>query len=110
MRSSRLIWSCSISWAGLPLRFARAGPPAAQRRTLSAILSGKQSRWRNAVVPRGSAWLWLAAAVIGLVALLFALNARFPDALEGQGGLPRLVYLLGVVAVGGGGVALAIRR
>ena len=59
---------------------------------------------------RGPAWLWLAAAVVGLIALLVALNGRFPGALEDQGGLPRLVYLLGFVVVGGGGVVLAIRR
>src|SRR5262249_21775201 len=70
----------------------------------------KQSCWRNAAVSRGPAWLWLAAAIIGLIALLFALNGRFPGALEDQGGLPRLAYLLGLVAVSGGGVVLAIPR
>src|SRR5262245_55947169 len=101
MRSRRLIRSCSISWARLPLRFARAASRAAQRRTLSAILAGRQSCWRNAAVSRGPAWLWLAAAIVGLIALLVALNGRFPGALEDQGGLPRLVYLLGFVVVGG---------
>ena len=59
---------------------------------------------------RGPAWLWLTAAIIGLIALLFALNGRFPGALEDQGGLPRLAYLLGLVAFSGGGMVLAIRR
>jgi aspartyl protease family protein len=59
---------------------------------------------------RGPTWLWLAVFAFGLIALLLALNGRFPGALEEQGGLPRLFYLLGLLVVGGGGVVLAIQR
>jgi len=62
------------------------------------------------VPSRGPAWLWLAVAAIGVIALLLALNGRFPGALEEQGGLSRLIYLLSWVALAGSGVVLAVRR
>jgi aspartyl protease family protein len=58
---------------------------------------------------RGPTWLWLVAA-LGVIALVLALNGRFPGALEQQGGMPRLLYLLSLLALGGGGLVLAIRR
>lgn len=59
---------------------------------------------------RGPAWLWLAVAAVGLIALLLALNGRFPGALDEQDSLPRLFYLLSLLVVGGGGMVLAVRR
>ncbi len=59
---------------------------------------------------RGPAWLWLAVAAIGAIALVLALNGRFPGALEEQGGLPRLLYLLSWLVLAGSGVVLAVRR
>jgi len=58
---------------------------------------------------RGPAWLWL-AAVCGVIALLLMLNVRFPGALAEQDNLPRLLYLVSLLVLIGGGVALAIRR
>jgi len=67
--------------------------------------------WKNAVVPsRGPAWLWLAVAAIGLIAVVLSLNGRFPGALEEQDALPRLIYLLSWLALAGAGVVLAVRR
>jgi aspartyl protease family protein len=62
------------------------------------------------VPSRGPAWLWLAVAVIGAIALVMALNGRFPGALDDQGGLPRLIYLLSWLVLAGSGLVLAIRR
>ena len=59
---------------------------------------------------RGPAWLWLAVAAIGVIALLLALSGRFPGALDEQDSLPRLIYLLSWLALAGSGVVLAVRR
>ena len=59
---------------------------------------------------RGPAWLWLAVAVIATIALVMALNGRFPGALDEQGGLPRLIYFLSWLVLAGSGLVLAIRR
>ena len=59
---------------------------------------------------RGPAWMWLAIFVIALLALLLTLNGRFPGALETQGAMPWLVYLLSVIVLGSGGAILAFRR
>lgn len=59
---------------------------------------------------RGPAWLWLAVAAVALIALLLALNGRFPAALDEQDDLPRLLYFLSWLAIAGGGIVLAIRR
>jgi aspartyl protease family protein len=59
---------------------------------------------------RGPIWLWLAIAATGLVGLLFALSGRFPGTLDDEGNLQRLVYLLGLLALVGGGLVFAIRR
>ena len=59
---------------------------------------------------RGPALLWLVVAAAGVLALVLALNGRFPGAIEQEGGLPRLLYLLTWLAVTGGGVVLAFRR
>lgn len=59
---------------------------------------------------RGPAWLWLAVAAVGVIALLLALNGRFPGALDEQGSLSRLIYMLSWVALAGSGVVLAVRR
>jgi len=62
------------------------------------------------VPSRGPAWLWLAVAVIATIALVMALNGRFPGALDEQGGLPRLIYFLSWLILAGSGVVLAVRR
>jgi aspartyl protease family protein len=62
------------------------------------------------VPSRGPAWLWLAVAAVGVVALVLALNGRFPGTLDEEGGLPRVLYLLCWLLVAGSGVVLAIRR
>ena len=64
----------------------------------------------TAVPSRGPAWFWLAVAVIGTIALVMALNGRFPGALDEQGGLPRLIYFLSWLVLAGSGLVLAIRR
>lgn len=64
----------------------------------------------TAVPSRGPAWLWLAVAVIATIALVMALNGRFPGALDEQGGLPRLIYFLSWLVLAGSGLVLAIRR
>lgn len=58
---------------------------------------------------RGPVWFWLAIAAIGLAGLVLMLNDRFPGALD-HDNLPRLVFLLALLALIGGGVVLAIRR
>jgi len=75
------------------------------------MVAAEQPMWKNAVVPsRGPAWLWLAVAAIGLIAVVLSLNGRFPGALEEQDALPRLIYLLSWLALAGAGVVLAVRR
>jgi aspartyl protease family protein len=75
------------------------------------MVAARQSKWTDAAVPsRGPTWLWLAVAAAGVIALLLALNGRFPGALEAQGGASRLLYLLSLLLLGGSGVVLAIRR
>ena len=64
----------------------------------------------TAVPSRGPAWLWLAVAVIATIALVMALNGRYPGALDEQGGLPRLIYFLSWLVLAGSGLVLAIRR
>src|SRR5574341_745137 len=89
----------------------QVGHRIARGAAISAIVTGGQSPWRDAAVPsRGPAWLWLAVAAIGVIALVMALNGRFPGALDEQGGLPWLIYLLSWLALAGSGVVLAIRR
>jgi aspartyl protease family protein len=75
------------------------------------MVAAGRSKERDAAVPsRGPAWLWLAVAAIGVVALVLALNGRFPGPLDEQGGLPRLLYLLSWLLLAGGGMVLAVRR
>jgi aspartyl protease family protein len=75
------------------------------------MVAARHPTWKDASVPsRGPAWLWLAVVAAGVIALLLALNGRFPGALAEQGGAPRLLYLLSLLLLGGGGVVLAIRR
>jgi aspartyl protease family protein len=62
------------------------------------------------VPSRGPTWLWLAVAGIGVAALLLTLNGRFPSALQEEGSLPWLIYLLCWLALTGSGVVLAVRR
>ena len=59
---------------------------------------------------RGPAWLWLVVAAVGVIAVVLALNGRFPGALDERGGLPWLVYLLSWLVLAGSGVVLAVRR
>ena len=59
---------------------------------------------------RGPVWIWLAVAAIGVTGLVLSLTDRFPGALDETGNLPRLVYLLGWLALAGGGLVFAIRR
>lgn len=44
---------------------------------------------------RQNTWTWAALALLGLVALLYYLNSRFPGALAEESGQMRLVYGLG---------------
>jgi aspartyl protease family protein len=62
------------------------------------------------VPSRGPAWLWLVVAAVGVIAVVLALNGRFPGAIEEQGGLPWLLYLLSWLVLAGSGVVLALRR
>jgi len=62
------------------------------------------------VPSRGPAWLWLVVAAVGMIAVVLALNGRFPGAIEEQGGLPWLLYLLSWLVLAGSGVVLAVRR
>src|SRR5919109_631648 len=82
---------------------------AAREDPASLLLLGLGESGEHALPSRGPTWLWL-VAVLGVIALVLALNGRFPDALEQQGGMPRLLYLLSLLALGGGGLVLAIRR
>jgi aspartyl protease family protein len=59
---------------------------------------------------RGPLWIWLAVAAIGVTGLVLALSGRFPGALDDNGSLARLSYLLGWLALAGGGLVFAIRR
>jgi aspartyl protease family protein len=75
------------------------------------MVAAGQSMGKDTAVPsRGPAWLWLAVAVIATIALVMALNGRFPGALDEQGGLPRLIYFLSWLVLAGSGLVLAIRR
>lgn len=74
------------------------------------VAAGRSKEKDTAVPSRGPALLWLAVAAIGVVALVLALNGRFPGALDERGGLPQLLYLLSWLLIAGGGVMLAIRR
>lgn len=59
---------------------------------------------------RGPFWIWLAVAAIGVTGLVLALSGRFPGALDDNGSLSRLIYLLGWLALAGGGLVFAVRR
>jgi aspartyl protease family protein len=75
------------------------------------MVAAGQSMGKDTAVPsRGPAWLWLAVAVIATIALVMALNGRYPGALDEQGGLPRLIYFLSWLVLAGSGLVLAIRR
>lgn len=74
------------------------------------VAAGETIGKQTPVPSRGPAWLWLAIAVIATIALVMALNGRFPGALDEQGGLPRLIYFLSWLALAGSGLVLAIRR
>lgn len=66
-------------------------------------MSGQHDPWETGPKPRRRLpWFWLiAAAVIGLIALLFW---RFPYALEAQGAWAHLIYLLLFLILIAGGV------
>jgi aspartyl protease family protein len=53
---------------------------------------------------------WAALALLGLVALLYFLNSRFPGALADEDGRMRLVYLLGWLSLIGSSVIVGWRH
>ncbi len=74
------------------------------------MLDPRDASHGDPVPSRGPFWLWLAGAAIGVIGLLLALSGRFPDALESEGNLQRLIYLLALLALVGGSIVFAIRR
>jgi len=75
------------------------------------MVAAGQSMGKDTAVPsRGPAWLWLAVAAVGAIALVIVLNGRFPGALDDQGGLPRLLYLMSWLVLAGSGLVLVLRR
>jgi aspartyl protease family protein len=53
---------------------------------------------------------WAALALLGLIALLYFLNSRFPGALADENGRMRLVYLLGWLSLIGSSVIVGWRH
>ncbi len=58
---------------------------------------------------RGGGWSWL-ALLAGVVALIGLLAWRFPNALAGEDGWMRMVYLVGLLALVSSGVVAGRRR
>jgi aspartyl protease family protein len=59
---------------------------------------------------RQNNWTWAALALLGLTALLYFLNSRFPGALADENGRMRLVYGLGWLALIGSSVIVGWRQ
>ncbi|MGH6931007.1 MAG: retropepsin-like aspartic protease family protein [Dongiaceae bacterium] len=53
--------------------------------------------------PKSANWTWTIIAIVGVVGLLILLTDRFPDTLNGSNNVGRLLYLLGCLALVGGG-------
>lgn len=59
---------------------------------------------------RQNNWTWAALALLGLVALLYYLNSRFPGALADENGKMRLVYGVGWLVLIGSSFAVGWRH
>ncbi len=59
---------------------------------------------------RQNNWTWAALALLGLVALLYYLNSRFPGALADENGKMRLVYGIGWLVLIGSSFAVGWRH